>query len=313
MNKAFAAMLPMLFGAGLLYALAPEAMLPLSAYGVPQEQSDREVAEPPKKFSEPTSHHHAELPLEGVVFTEASQESSSLYEKPENNSLHPRGSDIEQEEAIVALDESLRRSGITPPHRPYWARLKKIHEMVEARGYNREELHAYSESKFMETISALYGEGEETARNNVRLGRFVPGANEASQAEQQRWENTKTQRLAQLFKNQDREAIEKWIKDRLSKNEHDIPALYAKLSLYHTAFTIDELLDTIGEIIIALDYIEVQGVPKEAILYDILNAGMGFASDTDHGIEVRKERHKGRVYSLAGKSLLLEMELAGDW
>ena len=312
MNKAFAAMLPILFGVGLLYGLASETMLSLSAYGDPQELSDREVAETPKKFSEPTSHHHEELPLEESVFIKE-PEDGGIHGEEEQDKFQYISSAIGREELIIALDESLRRSGITPPHRPYWARLKKIHEMVEARGYNREELHAYSESKFMETISALYGEGEETARNNFRLDRFAPGAKAASQAEQQRWENTKTQRLAQLFKNQDREAIEKWIKDRLSKNEHDIPALYAKLSLYHTAFTIDELLDTIGEIIIALDYIEVQGVPKEAILYDILNAGMGFASDTDHGIEVRKERHKGRVYSLAGKSLLLEMELAGDW
>ena len=126
-------------------------------------------------------------------------------------------------------------------------------------------------------------------------------------------DNSKTMQLVHSFKNQDGEAIEKWMKNRLSKNEYDIPALYVKFYRNYSPFTIEELLNTAEEVIVALDHFKTSDIPKEAILYEILDMAMNLGSLSENYIEDLKKKDSSNKIPSLPHWLLLELELAGDW
>ena len=300
MKKITAGILVLLIGTALYYAVIHDWSLPSPTFDVPLEQSDKSDAVGPKVVNKPVHpHHHDDSCPSGPEDTHAAEEEDREYGNQDQDHYSYSGADIGREEFIIMLDESRRERGAEPVHRPYWSRLKELHQMVEARGYKREELFDIYRSSVW-TIAAPAFAGIELPPDERK--RF-----------QRSLEESKTMRLVQLFENQDREAIEQWIKDRRSENEHDIPAIYANLILNFSIINIDDNLDTVEEMIVALDHFVPSHIPKEAVLYETLAAAMVWGSLTETGIESRKVRGGSDKISSLPHWLLFAMELAGDW
>ena len=173
---------------------------------------------------------------------------------------------------IDELDDLFRSQGKAPPYRPYWSRLKEIHQMVESRGYIRNNLSNYYDSFIMKKYTA-----------------------EELQERKRTFEKHEMGILLKMFKDQEREAIEEWIGGRLKDNEYDIPALWAQMSLNYSVFTIEELLNTVEKMVIALDYFQPRKTPKEALLHVMLDVAMNWASKDEDSIEYLKQKGGGKI------------------
>lgn len=201
----------------------------------------------------------------------------------------PEGLDLSQEKFIGLMDDLLRLDGLSPPERPYWARLKEIHKMVEERGYKREELF-----DFYSPILRHMGE------NTLEY---------LQQAK-------KTHELAMLFKNNQWKEIEQWVQKRLQENMHDIPALLVQMELHYSPHTANEFFDDIENFVIGLDNFAPTGVDKRALLYDVLRSGMFWGSITVDQLKRAREKpirtHPGAM-SPGLAEFLCRLEIAGDW
>lgn len=199
------------------------------------------------------------------------------------------GFDLSQEKFINIMNDLLRLEGLSPLERPYWARLKEIHNMVEERGYKREELF-----DFYRPILDQMGE------NIIK---------DLQQAK-------KTHELAKLFKNNKRMELEQWMQERFEQNTYDIPALLVQIELLYSPYTVDVFFDAIKNFVIGLENFESNGVDKRALLYRVLDMGMIWGSMTADHLELAKEKSiQTHLESMSPglAEFLCRLEITGDW
>ena len=191
------------------------------------------------------------------------------------------------EQAQLAMDDMRKKYGrppIPPIKYPYRERLEKIFKEMEKRGYNR--AHFY---KAYESVVSEKTFSERTFKKAVKTSEF-----------------------ATLFKQNNIQAIQERIQNRLKKNQYDIPALLIQKNLHGCQRKFEQLFEDLEKILIAVDHFSFTSVPKEAILYEIYRTGTSYGYYSEEDIKAFKNR-KNKNLVLGSAGLLCVLENAGEW
>ena len=122
----------------------------------------------------------------------------------------------------------------------------------------------------------------------------------------------KTNHLMMLYQDNDRVGLEQMIKDRLSVNKYDIPALLIRLNIHLNLFMDEEVFKDVNDIIQALDYFEPKDVSKEAIIDHSLFAVTTIAYAKEEYLSKRKPLTKLSIDPITS-FILHRLEAADDW
>lgn len=229
---------------------------------------------------------NSEAGSDSIASSNDDPKESTKVKKDKNGEPYAfRGLDVSMERFVQERRKIFLELGVPPPFYPYQAHIEKIYKIVEERGYRREELFE-SFTPILESITKL---------TNFEMQRAK-----------------RTYELFRLFENGEKEEIERIIRVRLEKNEHDIPALLMRLNLHNSQLMIEELFQDVEAVVVALDYFEPRGVDKRAILYYVLTAASTWAYTTENGLKGFRERSRGKL-DMGSVDLLRPMEVAGDW
>ncbi len=122
----------------------------------------------------------------------------------------------------------------------------------------------------------------------------------------------KTSEFISLFEQNDIQAIQERIQERLKKNQYDIPALLIQMYLYGSQNKFEQLFANLEKTLIALDYFRSTSVPKEAILYEIYGIATSCGYYSEEAIKDFENESNGGMF-LGSAPLLCLLENAGEW
>lgn len=139
---------------------------------------------------------NSEAGSDSIASSNDDPKESTKVKKDKNGEPYAfRGLDVSMERFVQERRKIFLELGVPPPFYPYQAHIEKIYKIVEERGYRREELFE-SFTPILESITKL---------TNFEMQRAK-----------------RTYELFRLFENGEKEEIERIIRVRLEKNEHDI-------------------------------------------------------------------------------------------
>ncbi len=195
-----------------------------------------------------------------------------------------KGLPFEIEYRQAEMDALRRECGMPPIQYPYRERTERLFKQMKARGYDRE--HFYD----------VYG---------TLVSDTTPSEDNFKKA-------IKTSEFISLFEQNDIQAIQERIQERLKKNQYDIPALLIQMYLYGSQNKFEQLFANLEKTLIALDYFRSTSVPKEAILYEIYGMATSYGYYSEEAIKDFENESNGGMF-LGSAPLLCLLENAGEW
>ena len=194
------------------------------------------------------------------------------------------GAGVSLEEMYLQQNKIAKEKGFKKLSYPYRKKLMELYKIVGSKGYNRKELFHY----YIPVIDIFL---------QVKKADYAKAP--------------KTMSVLKMFKNKEKEKVEKFIQSRLGENPNDIPSLLLQYNIHSESGQDKEVFTDVKQIINALDYFNPKGLDKRAILSFVLDdISMFLGYRTQEELNNRKFPEE---ITLGCQDILYMLEIAGDW